>query len=201
MSASLKPLTIAEFLDWEQTQPVRYEFDGTQPVAMTGGTIAADRIARRLLAALERRLQPPCEAFGEDVKVLPPGRVRYPNVKVACGEFDPQGDHVDPVVIFEVLSSTTEMTDRRVKPGEYASIPSVMAYVLLAQDQTAATVLRRASAWRGEESVGQDAVLDLPEIGVTSHSPGCISLKQALDEALTKIESGGKAQRLSPPVP
>ena len=48
MSASLKPLTLDEFLAWERTQPVRYEFDDTQPVAMTGGTIAADRVARRL---------------------------------------------------------------------------------------------------------------------------------------------------------
>ena len=62
MSASLKPLTLDEFLAWERTQPVRYEFDGTQPVARTGGTIAADRVARRLLRALDSRLKPPCEA-------------------------------------------------------------------------------------------------------------------------------------------
>lgn len=166
MSASLKPLTLDEFLAWEQTQPVRYEFDGTQPVAMTGGTIAADRVARRLLRALDRRLRPPCEAFGENVKVLPAGRVRYPDVKVACGEFDPAGDSVDPVVVFEVLSPTTEMTDRRVKSAEYASIPSVMAYVLLAQDRPAATVLRRASGWEPEDIEGAEATLDFPEIGV-----------------------------------
>jgi Uma2 family endonuclease len=166
MSASLKPLTVDEFLDWEKSQLVRYEFDGTQPVAMTGGTIAADRVARRLLLSLERRLQPPCEAFGENVKVLPTGRVRYPDVKVACGEFDPGADHVDPVVVFEVLSPTTEMTDRRVKPTEYASIPSVMAYVLLAQDRPAATVLRRASGWQPEELEGATAMLELPEVGV-----------------------------------
>ncbi|GAA0583886.1 Uma2 family endonuclease [Craurococcus roseus] len=167
MSASLKPLTLDEFLAWERTQPVRYEFDGTQPVAMTGGTIAADRVARRLLRALDGRLKPPCEAFGENVKVLTPtGRVRYPDVKVACGDFDPTDDRVDPVVVFEVLSPTTEMTDRRVKSAEYASIPSVMAYVLLAQDRPAATVLRRASGWEPEEIEGAEAVFDLPEIGV-----------------------------------
>ncbi len=147
MSASLKPLTLDEFVACERTQPVRYEFDGTQPVAMTGGTIAADWVARRLLRALDRRLRPPCEAFGENVKVLPAGRVRYPDVKVACGEFDPAADHVDPVVVSEVLSPTTEMTDRRVKSAEYASIPSVMAYVLLAQERLAATVL--AAPWGG----------------------------------------------------
>ncbi len=167
MSASLKPLTIGEFLAWERSQPLRYEFDGTQPVAMTGGTIAADRVARRLLMSLARRLRPPCEAFGENVKVLPAGRVRYPDVKVACGEFDPGADHVNPVVIFEVLSPTTEMTDRRVKPTEYASIATVTAYVLLAQDRPAATVLRRAAGWQPEEFEGATATLELPEIGVT----------------------------------
>jgi Uma2 family endonuclease len=166
MSASLKPLTVEEFLAWERSQPIRYEFDGTQPVAMTGGTIAADRVARRLLLGLDRRLRPPCEAFGENVKVLPAGRVRYPDVKVACGAFDPNADHVDPVVVFEVLSPTTEMTDRRVKPNEYASIPSVMAYVLLAQDRPWVTVLRRASGWDPEELGGAGATLELPEVGV-----------------------------------
>jgi len=166
MSASLKPLAVEEFLVWERTQPVRYEFDGTQPVAMTGGTIAADRVARRLLLGLERRLRPPCEAFGENVKVLPAGRVRYPDVKVACGQFDPAADHVDPVVVFEVLSPTTEMTDRRVKSIEYASIPSVMAYVLLAQDRPSITILRRDAGWELEELEGIAATLDLREIGV-----------------------------------
>jgi Uma2 family endonuclease len=93
------------------------------------------------LRRLDRRLKPPCEAFGENVKVLPAGRVRYPDVKVDCGQCDPAADHMDPVVVFEVLSPTTEMTNRGVKSAEYASIPSVTAYVLLAQDRPAATVL------------------------------------------------------------
>jgi Uma2 family endonuclease len=72
---------------------------------MTGGTIAADRVARRLLRALDRRLKPPCEAFGESVKVLvPTGRVRYPDVRVACGDFDPASDYVDPVVVATLAS-------------------------------------------------------------------------------------------------
>jgi Uma2 family endonuclease len=166
MSASLKPLTLDVFLAWERSKPMRYEFDGTQPVAMTGGTIAADRVARRLLRALEHRLRPPCEAFGENVRVLPTGRVRYPDVKVACGEFDPAAHHVDPVVVFEVLSPRTEMTDRRVKSAEYASIPSVMAHVLLSQDSPTATVLRHASDWEPEDVEGAGAELDLPEISV-----------------------------------
>ena len=146
---------------------MRYEFDGTQPVAMTGGTIASDRVACRLLQALERCLKPSCEAFGENVKVLTPiGRVRYPDVRLVCGEFTPASDNVNPVVVFDVLSPTTEMTARRVKSVEYTSMPSVMAYVLLAQDRLAATVLRRASGWQPQEIEGPEAMLELPEIGV-----------------------------------
>jgi Uma2 family endonuclease len=166
MSASLRPLLLDEFLAWECGQPVRYEFDGTQPVAMTGGTIAADRIARRLLAALDARLRPPCEAFGENVKVLPAGRVRYRDVKVACGTFDPADDHVTPVVIFEIHSLSTELTDRQVKPAEYATLPTLRVYVLLAQDRPHATVLRRDDGWQPEMVEGADAALALPEIDV-----------------------------------
>ncbi len=169
MSASLKPLLLEEFLAWERLQPLRCEFDGIQPVAMTGGTIAAGRIARRLLAALDARLHPPCAAFGENVKVLPAGRVRYPDAKVACGTFDPADDHVAPVVIFGILAPGTGLTDRRVKPAEYATIPALRAYVLLAQDRPHATVLRRDDNWRPEVIEGAEAVLDLPEI--TVHLP------------------------------
>jgi hypothetical protein len=44
MSAFLKPLTVDEFLAWERSQPARYEFDGVQPVAVTGGSVSHVRI-------------------------------------------------------------------------------------------------------------------------------------------------------------
>ena len=77
-----KPLTVDEFLAWERSQPLRYEFDGIQPVAMTGGTFAHARTITRLTTALGVRLKPPCEAIGSELKVLTPGRVRYPDASV-----------------------------------------------------------------------------------------------------------------------
>ena len=54
MSVALqKPITLAEFLAWEERQELRYEFDGFEPVAMTGGTIAHDRITFNLQKALD----------------------------------------------------------------------------------------------------------------------------------------------------
>ena len=162
MCASLRPLTLEEFLDWERTQPARYEFDGIQPIAMTGGSVAH----ARLVAALGAGLPPGCEAFGGDLKVLTTGRARYPDATVVCGPLDTAGDTVEPVLVAEVLSPSTALTDRRVKAAEYASVASVQVYVMLDQEVARATVLRRAAGWREELVEGRDAVLASPEAGV-----------------------------------
>src|SRR3954452_21008972 len=54
--AMRKSMTLAEFLDWEERQDARYEFDGFEPEAMTGGTVAHDRITFNLQKALDARL-------------------------------------------------------------------------------------------------------------------------------------------------
>src|SRR5687767_10647 len=108
-----RPMTVAEFLDWERAQPERYEFDGVQPVprGMVGGTRAHARVSARLLVALGARLRPPCEAFGPDLKVVAAGSVRYPDAMVECGSGaspgDAAGDVAAPAVVFEVLSRST----------------------------------------------------------------------------------------------
>src|SRR5271157_931772 len=102
MSVSLKPLTVDEFLAWERSQPARCEFDGVQPVAMTGGSLAHMRTITRLTTALANRVQPPCEAFGPELKVLTPGRVRYPDASVVCGAMDDASDLIEPTAVFEV---------------------------------------------------------------------------------------------------
>jgi Uma2 family endonuclease len=167
MSASVKPLTVDEFLAWERSQPARYEFDGIQPVAMTGGSVAHARVATRLTVALGTRVQPPCEVFGSELKVLTSGRVRYPDATVACGVSGSDGDSIAPTVVFEVLSPSTALTDRRVKAVEYASVPGILAYVMLETERPEITVRRRATGWADETIAGIDAELALPEIGVT----------------------------------
>jgi Uma2 family endonuclease len=166
MSASLKPLTLDEFLDWERGHPERFEFDGIQPVAMTGGSVAHARLIRRLVAALTERVRPGCEIFGGDLKVLTAGRARYPDVTVVCGATDPSGDSVEPSAIIEVLSPSTALTDRRVKPAEYASLPNLLVYAMLEPDQPQAMVLRRSNGWREEAVSGLDSILPFPELNL-----------------------------------
>ena len=126
MSAALKPLTLDEFLAWERSQPARYEFDGVQPVAMTGENVAHARTVTRLITAVGTRVRPPCEAFGPRLKMLTPGRVRYPDASVVCGATDDTADIVEPTVVFEILSPSTSLTDRRVKVLEYAGVLGIL---------------------------------------------------------------------------
>ena len=167
MSPALKPLTLEEFLAWERSQPARYEFDGVQPVAMTGGSRPHARVGARLVTALVNRVQPPCEAFGPDLKVLTTGRIRYPDASVVCAPSDEDSDLVEPTVVCEVLSPGTALTDRRVKALEYAAVARILVYVLLEQDQPEITVMRRSAGWEPEVVTGVAATLELPEISIS----------------------------------
>lgn len=174
MSASLKPLTVEEFLAWERAQPLRYEFDGTQPigpVGMTGGSFAHIRTITRLTTALATRLSPPCEALGPDLKVITIGRVRCPDASVVCTspqEGPQEGeDTFLPTIVFEVTLPSSALTDRRVKAAEYAAVATILAYVILEADKPEAAIRRRASGWEEEVIQGEAAVLELPEISVS----------------------------------
>jgi Uma2 family endonuclease len=161
-----RPMSVEEFLAWERRQELRYEFDGIQPVAMTGGTIAHSVIATNIVRALEDRLKFPCRVFRGDLKIIAAGRVRYPDAVVTCTPVPDDADIVpEPRIVFEVLSSSTAIVDRNVKAGEYWETPSIQRYVLLEQTRADATVLYRSGdSWSEVRLSGLDAVLPLPEV-------------------------------------
>jgi Uma2 family endonuclease len=164
-----KPMTLAEFLEWEERQPMRYEFDGVGPVAMTGGTAGHADVQRNLAIAVGGRLRgKPCRFYGSDLKFqVAEGHVRYPDGMVVCSPVDPTATVIyDPVIVFEVLSPSTTREDRIVKAREYQATPSVQRYVMLEQDAVGATVYARSgNAWTHEILVA-DSILALPEIEV-----------------------------------
>ena len=162
-------MTLPEFLAWEARQPLRHEFDGLRPVAMTGGTAAHALIQRNLAISIGARLRgTPCTFYGSDLKIETAGRIRYPDGFVACTPVPPRATLVrDPVTIFEVLSASTSGTDRITKNQEYAALPSVQRYVMLEQDRIGATVFARIGPdWLGH-LLTDAATLALPEIGLT----------------------------------
>ena len=166
--ARRKPMSLAEFLHWEERQELRYEFDRFEPVAMTGGTSEHSAIQRNLITALTNRLRgKPCQVFGSILKISVAGSIRYPDAFVVCSPLARGATIVtDPVVVFEVLSPTTASTDDVVKNQEYRDTPSIQRYVMLDQDCQAATVFARAGDdWVGHVLSG-DVALAMPEIGV-----------------------------------
>ena len=164
-----KPMSLDEFLAWEDCQELRYEFDGFEPRAMAGGTAAHSAIQRNILFSLTARLRgQPCQPHGSELKILVAGRIRYPEAFVACTPIPPRAKVVaDPVVVFEVLSDGSANNDLVIKNAEYRATPSIKRYVILQQTHAGATVFtRRGEDWLTELVSGPEATLRLPEIGI-----------------------------------
>jgi Uma2 family endonuclease len=161
-------MTREQFLVWEAKQELRYEFDGFQPVAMTGGTAAHAFTQHNLHTVVGGRLRGgPCRFYGSDLKIETVNGIRYPDGFVVCSPVAPRATAArDPVVIFEVLSDSTARTDLVTKNQEYAAIETVRRYIVLAQESMAGTMFERI----GQDWVGHllhpDSVVRMPEIGI-----------------------------------
>lgn len=169
MSITLrKPMNVFEFLAWEETQELRWEFDGFQLVAMTGGTLAHEIIGGNIRTALQNRLVGRrCRAVGPTLKIEVHGRIRYPDAFVFCTPVPPKDTVVrEPVVVFEVLSEGTSRTDRIEKLREYGATPSIQRYVILEQDAIAAMVFVRKGGNLVVETLTGGDTLEMPEIDV-----------------------------------
>lgn len=168
MSVAFKPMSREEFLTWEARQPLRYEFDGFQPVAMAGGTEAHAAIQCNLAIAVGGRLRgTPCRFYGSDLKVDTGQTIRYPDGFAVCSPFVASAMRItDPIVIFEIMSDDSARCDLMTKNREYAAMPSVRRYVVLAQDAMAGTMFERSGTdWVGR-LLKADSILRMPEIDI-----------------------------------
>ena len=141
----------SDYLAYEAQSPVRHEYIAGEIFAMTGASIRHNVIAGNLFAELRTHLKgTPCRALIEGVKL----RLRkeqsyfYPDVMVTCEdrlqELDSQQQIVEaPLVVIEILSPTTEATDRREKLRAYRTLPSRKEYLLVSQEQAQVEIYRR----------------------------------------------------------
>jgi Uma2 family endonuclease len=173
MSATIRvpAMTRDQFFDWAEAQDARYEFDGFEPVAMTGGNLNHNRIAFNIHRALYGRLKGSgCEPLGLDAGVATIGdTVRYPDAVVTCSPAQGGSRLVpNPVVVFEVISPTSGHVDRIVKVREYAAVDSIRRYLIVESASAGLTVHERQAA--GQKwtvtTVMADDLLPLPEVGV-----------------------------------
>jgi len=162
------PCTPSEYLALERAASVRSELIDGRVVAMAGASRAHSLIAINLGREVSGALRgQPCETYDSDmrVKVADTGYV-YPDLTIACGEARFEDDHldtlVDPTVIFEILSPSTEAFDRGEKFARYRRIGSLREYVLVSQDRARVERYARAGdLWVLAVVEGLDGVLAL----------------------------------------
>jgi Uma2 family endonuclease len=167
-----KPMTLDEFLRWDDGTETRYELIGGFPVAMAPPAevhrALAIRLGSRIEAALSERR--PCNAQLEAGVIRPDRADMYFEADIAATctpiEFGRQAIE-DPFLIVEILSPSTERHDRRVKLPAYRQIATVQEIVLIASDGFYAELHRRSGAqWITEILRGANARLALTSVGI-----------------------------------
>ncbi|MDT4896245.1 MAG: hypothetical protein QOH25_1322 [Acidobacteriota bacterium] len=135
-------LTPEEYLALERKAEYKNEYVDGEVVAMTGASRKHNLIVVNISGELRRQLKGrPCETYSGDMRVrIPSTRLyTYPDVVVVCDEPQFEDDYVDtllnPTVIIEVLSESTELYDRGKKFGFYRTLESLAEYLLVAQDE------------------------------------------------------------------
>ncbi len=140
-TAATQPSYLSEqdYLEGEKHSEIRYEYVDGQVYAMAGASKRHSVIAGNLFAYLRAASKgTPCTVYQSDMKVKTSSHKSYyyPDVVVGC-EVDEASDYYleTPCLIVEVLSDSTEKRDRREKLLAYMTIPSLQAYLLVAQDK------------------------------------------------------------------
>ena len=149
-------LTVEEYLEGEQSSEIRHEFIGGVVYAMAGASDEHSQIVGNLATATHRHLRgKACRVFMLDallrLRIAGDDLFYYPDLMIACDPRDTDRYFKRfPRVLIEVLSETTERTDRREKFISYTQIETLEEYVLVAQDRMEVTVFRRANQWQPE---------------------------------------------------
>jgi len=171
----MRRYSFEEYVRLEGFSNVKHEFLDGAIYAMAGATVRNGMLAARISVALGAQLEGrPCEPLGSDVRirVQATGLGTYPDVSVVCGP--PQRDPADPdtvvnpTVLVEVLSDSTEDYDRSVKRDHYLQIPTLREYVLVSQHEP------RVEVWRRGEGAQWDCGTYEGDARVELASLGCV---------------------------
>jgi len=174
-SNPITKVTAEEYLALDRAAELRSEFLDGEIIAMSGGSMRHSELGANLIGELRAALKKTeCRTLTSDFRVrVSPSIYTYPDVTIVCGTPMLADDREDillnPTVIFEVLSPSTEYYDRIVKFQHYRGIESLQDYILVAQDQIRIEQYSRgkASTWTIRDYLHADDVLAIPSIGVS----------------------------------
>ncbi len=177
LATPVRRLTEAEYLQIERSTPdVRSNFYGGEMFAMSGGTrwhsLIASNLIRELGLALKGRS---CLVYDSNmrVKIEATSLYTYPDVVVSCGSphfADAETDTLlNPTLLIEVLSESTEAYDRGLKSESYRQIPSLREYLLVSQSAAHVEqfIRQHNDTWLLQDTFGLESRLNLPSLNVS----------------------------------
>ena len=139
----------SEYLEFEKHSEVKHEFYQGEIFALAGATRNHNVITSNIVQSLGDEIPEDCIALASDmrVKIEATGLYTYPDVVVVCGEeeYDDEAQTtlLNPILVMEVLSESTEAYDRGQKFEMYRTIPSLQEIVYVAQDRRSMDLFRR----------------------------------------------------------
>jgi Uma2 family endonuclease len=164
-SQPAEPLTEEQYLHIERQAETKSEFHDGEMFAMAGASPNHALLANRIGALLDRRMPPGCRTFNADlrIKIQSAGLYTYADCSVICGDLQYAGDQRDailnPLLIVEVFSPSTEGYDRGKKFQLYRTIESFREYLIVHQDRQQVEHYSRQDdgSWLLREHTGADA--------------------------------------------
>lgn len=165
-----RPMTVEEFLVWDDGTDTRYELVGGQPVAMAPPAATHGALAMAIGIQIGTRLRPPCRVVSEAGIRLPDREDTYfqADIAVTCQPLKPGMVPVpDPTIIVEILSPSTAQFDRGRKLAIYREIPSVQEILLLDSTKRCAELWHREDeqSWVVRDVIG-GGTLRFPSVGI-----------------------------------
>jgi Uma2 family endonuclease len=162
--------TLEEYIEFDKNSEERWEYFDGVVVSMSGGTLAHNQISVNLLTELRDKESKGCEVLPADMRMKVPKALpyRYADVVVVCGppvieRVQGLDVLVNPSLIIEILSPSTEAYNRGQKFVSYKSIDSFREYLLVAQDRPSIThyVRQADGSWLRSDVEGLDNEIEL----------------------------------------
>ena len=178
MSAETKRrYTLDEYLALERASDARLEFWDGEIFAMSGGTLSHEQVMGNMFDLLRNQLRDgKSTVFGSNMHIKVPTAppYRYADGSVVCGKVEVERFNgsdllLNPILVYEVLSPSTEAYDRGDKFTHYKSIAHLREYLLIAQHRPHVThyVKQEDGSWSYSETNGLEGSVNLPSVDIS----------------------------------
>lgn len=168
--------SLEEYYALEKVGEARYEYWDGDIVCMSGGSPNHYRLSSNIHIKLAQKIEGKgCSPFTGETPIFTPKFLpyRYPDASVVCGQEKYKNLNgisalENPLIVVEVLSSTTQHADKNQKRIAYQAIKSLQEYILISQDEVHVThYIRQGDFWSVKDYRELEALMELPSIGTS----------------------------------